>query len=136
MDLLAAEPPLNLYQKSWPIRTYQAQHPPARMVPGPSGGNGSIQNSMIGSGSVVTGSNVKNSILSARVRVADRAEITSSILFESVKVGEGAKLNRCIVDKHVEIPAGYEIGFNKAEDAKKFRISANGVIVVPKTFTP
>lgn len=136
MDLLATQPPLDLYQNSWPIRTYHGQHPPARMVPGASGGNGSIQNSMIGSGSLVVGAHVKDSILSARVRVADQAQITSSILFDSVKVGEGAKLNRCIVDKHVEIPAGYEIGFNKEEDAKRFRVSANGVVVVPKTFTP
>lgn len=136
MDLLSCVPPLDLYQDSWPIRTYHGQHPPARMVPGDSGGHGTIQNSMIGSGSIVVGSTVKDSILSARVRVADQAQITSSILFDSVKVGAGATLNRCIVDKHVEIPAGYQIGVNKEEDAKRFRVSENGVVVVPKTFTP
>ncbi len=35
MDLLAPVPSLDLYQGSWPIRTYQGQHPPARVAPGP-----------------------------------------------------------------------------------------------------
>ena len=53
MDLLSPSPPLNLYQNSWPIRTYHGQHPPARVVPASDVSYGDIQNSILGGGSMV-----------------------------------------------------------------------------------
>jgi glucose-1-phosphate adenylyltransferase len=47
MDLLSTNPPLDLYQKSWPIRTYQGQHPPARVVSGDNGTKGQKEISTI-----------------------------------------------------------------------------------------
>jgi glucose-1-phosphate adenylyltransferase len=132
MDLLAEIPPLDLYQDSWPIRTYHGQHPPARVVPGSDGRRGTIDNSMLGSGSVVSGGSVVNSILSARVRIEDGAHVESSILFDNVRVGAGAQLRRCIVDKDVQIPPGTRIGFEQQADAARFVISPKGIIAVPK----
>ncbi|MFT5894889.1 MAG: glucose-1-phosphate adenylyltransferase [bacterium] len=132
MDLLSTTPPLDLYQTSWPIRTYQGQHPPARVVNGNYGTKGNIDNSMLGSGSVVSGGTVVNSILSARVRIDDGAQVESSILFDNVHVGHGAKLRRCIVDKDVQIPAGVQIGFDHEADKAKYDISPNGIVVVAK----
>ena len=132
MDLLATTPPLNLYQDSWPIRTYHGQHPPARVIPDSSGEHSRIEDSILGSGSVVTGSTIQNSILSARVQIAENARVESSILFDNVTVGAGCKLRRCIIDKHVEIPAGTEIGFDPKADRRRFTVSDAGVIVVAK----
>ncbi|MFT4728960.1 MAG: glucose-1-phosphate adenylyltransferase [Granulosicoccus sp.] len=131
MDLLTATPPLDLYQDSWPIRTYHGQHPPARVVSG-AHGRGTIDNSMLGSGSVVSGGTVINSILSARVSIEDGAQVESCILFDNVSVGAGAKLRRCIVDKDVQIPPGTQIGFDQQADAARFHISPNGIVAVPK----
>ncbi|MBX2883928.1 MAG: glucose-1-phosphate adenylyltransferase [Granulosicoccus sp.] len=134
MDLLAPRPPLDLYQDSWPIRTYHGQHPPARIVTAADNEKADIRNSIVGSGSMVIDAAITRSILSARVRVERDAEVDSSILFDNVHVGQGAKLRKCIVDKHVSIPAGMAIGFDRAEDARRFSVSENGVVVVPKTF--
>lgn len=46
MDLLKPIPSINLYQTDWNIRTYQAQTPPARTVPGESGTEGIFINSI------------------------------------------------------------------------------------------
>lgn len=135
MDLLTAVPPLDLYQDSWPIRTYHGQHPPARVVSGASGLRGSIDNSMLGSGSLVSGGSVINSILSARVVIEDGAQVESCILFDKVCVGAGAKLRRCIVDKDVQIPPGTQIGFDQKADAERFHISSNGIVAVPKLWS-
>ena len=132
MDLLAPMPSLDLYQDSWPIRTYQGQHPPARVTPGIQGSCGSIENSMLGNGSIVSGGSVFHSILSARVRIDDGAHVDSSILFDNVHVGAGARLRRCIVDKDVCIPAGMQIGYDPVADAARFTISPNGIVAVPK----
>ena len=132
MDLLAPSPPLNLYQSSWPIRTYHGQHPPARVTPGSDGLQSQIYNSILGSGSIVSGATIEHSILSARVQVAELCEIKSSILFDNVHVGPRCTLHSCIVDKHVRIPAGTEIGVDKAADARRFTVTDSGVVVVPK----
>jgi glucose-1-phosphate adenylyltransferase len=134
MDLLKTEPPLDLYQRDWAIRTYQSQNPPARMVPGPNGQEGVLANAILCGGTVIYGAVVRHSILSSRVHVHADAVIEDSLLFDSVTVGAGARLRRCIVDKGVHIPPGETVGIDAAKDAARFAISANGVIVVPKAY--
>jgi glucose-1-phosphate adenylyltransferase len=51
-----------------------------------------------------------------------------------VTVGEGAQLQRCIVDKHVVIPAGERIGFDRSRDAERFTVSDRGIVVIAKGY--
>ena len=60
--------------------------------------------------------------------------VESSLLFQGVTVGEGAQLRRCIVDKHVRIPAGERIGFDRARDAERFTVSDLGIVVIAKDY--
>ena len=132
MDLLSPTPPLNLYQDSWPIRTYHGQHPPARVVTTDNSDTGDIRNSILGSGSTIVDASVTDSILSANVRIERSAQVEASILFENVHIGAGSKIRRCIIDKHVNIPEGTTIGFDKETDERRYKVSANGIVVVPK----
>jgi glucose-1-phosphate adenylyltransferase len=134
MDLLKARPPLDLYQRDWPIRTYHSQNPPARMVPGPDGKDGLLTNAILGSGTVIFGGVVRHSILSSRVYVRQDAVVEDALLFDNVTVGAGARLRRCIVDKGVQIPPGETVGIDPAKDAARFASSAKGVVVVPKDY--
>lgn len=133
MDLLKPVPPLDLYQQDWAIRTYHAQNPPARMVPGEQGHDGSFTNSILGSGTVVVGGTVRHSVLASRVHVHEDAEVQDAILFDHVTVGRGARLRRCIVDKHVVVPPGETIGHDPVKDAR-FTRSDKGIVVVPKDY--
>lgn len=134
MDLLQPRPPINLYQANWPIRTYEPQVPPARMIPGPSGQQGELVNSMLTSGVVIEGGIVRHSILSANAYVGEGAEVERSMLFEGVSVGAGARLQNCIIDKYVKIPPGTVIGHDREADAQRFTVSERGVVVVPKKY--
>ncbi|EGW19750.1 glucose-1-phosphate adenylyltransferase [Methylobacter tundripaludum] len=134
MDLLAQVPPLDLYQPGWPIRTYHGQNPPARMAPGSLGQEGQVINSLLGTGTVVSGGTIRHSILFTQVQVNENAVVEDSILFDGVHVGADAHLTRCIVDKNVHIPPGERIGFNHAADAARFVISESGITVVPKNY--
>lgn len=135
MDLLQPVPPLDLYQDDWAIRTYHGQNPPARMVPGRSGSQGELTNSILGAGTIISGGCVRHSILSARSVVEDTACVENAILFEDVRVSQGAKLQRCIVDKDVVIPAGTTIGYDLAADRERgFTVSERGIVVVPKAY--
>jgi glucose-1-phosphate adenylyltransferase len=134
MDLLAPLPPMNLYQPDWPIRTYNGQHPPARVAQGSSGIHGQLINSLLSSGTVISGATVRNSILFSRVFVQEQAQIDDSILFDNVEVGFGAQLKRCIVDKAVFVPPGERIGYDRAADAERFTVSDSGITVIPKGY--
>ncbi|NEX20092.1 glucose-1-phosphate adenylyltransferase [Thiorhodococcus mannitoliphagus] len=133
MELLYAEPPIDLYQADWNIHTYQGQYPPARTVPGPMSGNeGVFVNSMLAAGTVISGGGVNHSILFPCVRVKDGAIVEESILFDGVEVGEGAHLRNCIVEKDVVIPPNEQIGHDLKLDRERFTVSEQGIVVVSR----
>ncbi|MEZ8100856.1 glucose-1-phosphate adenylyltransferase [Vibrio bivalvicida] len=134
MDLLEPVPQMNLYQPNWGVRTYESQLPPARTVSSATGNEGIFINSIIASGVINSGGSVQHSIISSNVRINDCATIVDSILFDDVEVGEGCKLVNCIIDKHVSIPPNTSIGLNTMEDAQRFHVSDNGIVVVPESY--
>jgi glucose-1-phosphate adenylyltransferase len=142
MDLVAAEPVLNLYDKSWPIRTLQTQSPPPKFVhsaDGPVGHarRGEATDSVVSAGCIVSGGQVRRSILSNDVRVNSYAVVEDSILFHGVDVGRYCRVRRAIIDKHVKLPPYTVIGFDPEFDRRRgFTITAGGVVVVAKGEPP
>ncbi|EWS68382.1 glucose-1-phosphate adenylyltransferase [Vibrio vulnificus] len=134
MDLLEPIPPMNLYQKDWGIRTYEPQYPPARTVSSGSGNEGIFINSIIANGVINSGGSVQHSIVSSNVRINDSATVVDSIIFDDVEIGEGCQLVNCIIDKHVKVPPYTQIGLNRLEDAQRFKVSENGIVVVPESY--
>jgi len=134
MDLLQPEPPINLYQRDWGIRTSAPQLPPAKTISTAVNKHVTTINSMISNGAVIIDSTVTNSIISSNVHIHADSTISHSILFDNVQVGENCNLQNCIIDKHVKIPAGTEIGVNPQEDKKYFTLSENGIVVVPENY--
>ena len=135
MDLLDVDPPIDLYQTTWPIYSANCQTPPARAVPGRNAKQPArIDNAILGAGTVVAGGSVRHSVLSRNVRVEERAEITNSIIFDGAEIGPGARLNRCVVDKQVKIPPGERIGLESYRDSERFVVSDGGVVVVPRDY--
>jgi glucose-1-phosphate adenylyltransferase len=134
MDLLQPVPAMDLYQGDWPIRTYEGQNPPARSVPGRSGREAEIVNCMLASGTLIVGGTVRHAILFPNVRIEEGAVVENSLLFQGVTVGEGTQLQRCIIEKHVAIPAGERIGFDRARDAERFTVSDLGIVVIAKGY--
>lgn len=134
MDLLKLEPPLDIYQADWPVRTYQQQRPPARTVPGRSCTEGICVNSIVAGGTVIAGGGVSRSVLGNRVFIDDGATVEDSILFLGVNVGEGAQVRRVICDRNVQIPPNEKIGVDKERDAQRFSVTASGVVVIPSNY--
>jgi len=135
MDLVEVEPVFNLYDKDWPIRTYQEQFPPAKTVFAGdeiTGRVGLALDSIISSGSIVSGGKIQRSILSPNVRINSYSQVEDSILMEGVSVGRHAKIKRAIIDKDVDIPQGMVIGYDPEEDKKRFYLTESGIVVVAK----
>jgi len=135
MDLVRVVPIFNLYDKAWPIRTYQEQFPPGKTVfAGTDEYNrmGLALDSLVSNGCIISGGKVQSSVLSPNVRINSFSEVYDSILMEGVNVGRHAKIRRAIIDKDVEIPADAEIGYNQERDRKNFHVTDSGVVVVAK----
>lgn len=135
MDLLQVDPTFNLYDRDWPVRTYQEQFPPAKTVFSGeeiAGRVGLVLDSLISGGCVVSGGRVQRSILSPNVRIHSYCEVYDSILMEGVNVGRYAKIKKAIIDKDVNIPQGAVIGYDLEEDKKRFYVTESGIVVVAK----
>jgi glucose-1-phosphate adenylyltransferase len=137
MDLVSVDPELNLYDQSWPIRTYQGQYPPPKFVfadvddPNPRAGH--AFDSMICQGCIISGGLVKRSVLSPNVRVNSWATVEDSILFEGVQVGRHAKVRRAIVDKGVVIPEHARIGYDLERHRRDgLTVTESGIVVLAK----
>ncbi len=107
MDLVSVDPLLNLYDNAWPIRTYQAQNPPAKFVfaQEKKGGRlGIALDSIVAHGCILSGGRVQNSVLSPNVRVNSYTEVHDSILMENVDIGRHCRIRRAIIDKDVDAP--------------------------------
>lgn len=135
MDLVQVNPVLNLYDKEWPVRTYQEQFPCLKTVFSGeeiAGRVGLALDSLVAGGCIVSGGRVQRSILSPNVRINSYSQVYDSILMEGVNVGRHAKIKRAIIDKDVTIPQGMVIGYNVEEDRRKFYVSESGIVVVAK----
>lgn len=104
MDLLADEPPLDLFETGWLIYTRSEERAPARV-----GSQAHVTRSMISHGCVIEGV-VEHSILSPGVRVGPGAVVRDSIIMFDTEIGDGAVVDRAILDKEVVVGAGARIG--------------------------
>jgi glucose-1-phosphate adenylyltransferase len=132
MDLVAVEPIFDLYNRDWPILTWQFPHPPAKFVHESGERVGRAVNSLVAGGVIVSGGFVRRSILSPRVRVHSFARVEESVLFDNVHVGRNAVVRRAVIDKNVRIPEGEQIGVDLERDRQRFTVSDGGVVVVAK----
>ncbi|MFH0791433.1 MAG: glucose-1-phosphate adenylyltransferase [Candidatus Omnitrophota bacterium] len=135
MDLVQVDPVFNLYDKNWPIRTYQEQFPSAKTVFSGdeiTGRIGLALDSMVSGGCIISGGRIQRTILSPNVRINSYSQIYDSILMEGVNVGRYAKIRRAIIDKDVILPQGTVIGYDLEEDKKRFVVTESGIVVVAK----
>ncbi|MEI6414097.1 MAG: glucose-1-phosphate adenylyltransferase [Pseudomonadota bacterium] len=131
LELIKVTPPLNLYDDTWPIWTYQEQLPPAKFVFDDENRRGMAVDSMVSGGCVISGAVVRRSLLFSNVRVNSYATIQDSVLLPGVDVGRNARIFKAVVDCGCRIPNGMVIGENPADDvAKGFHVTDNGVVLV------
>ena len=137
MDLLAANPALNLHDNFWPLRTHLEPLPPAKFVrvAGDSGETrpGEAHDSLVSAGCIIAGGTVRHSVLSPNVRIHAGAVVEDSVLMDGVEVGRNSKVKRVIIEKGVKLPAYTVLGYDLAADRRRgFAVSEGGVVVVAK----
>ena len=132
MELLDVEPEFNLYDPNWQMRAHSPISTPAKVLSPSMEAPAVVENSLIANGCIVSGGKVRRSILSPGVKVEKNAVVEESIIFNDVTVSEGASVRRAIIDKHVLVPEGFRIGDDVKEDRRRFTVTENGIVVIPR----
>jgi glucose-1-phosphate adenylyltransferase len=131
MELLDVTPPLNLYDQEWPIWTHQEQLPPSKFVfDDDDGRRGMAVDSMVSAGCIVSGALVRRSLLFNNVRVNAYSELNQCVVLPRAVIGQHCRLTRAIIDQECIIPDGTVIGENAKEDARRFHLSPEGIVLV------
>ncbi len=130
MDLVSVSPVFNLYDKNWPLRSWQQQYPPAKFVFADEDRKGVALDSIVGGGSILSGGRVQNCVIGYDVRVNSFCEVTASIIYNHVNIGRHSRICRAIIDRHVSLPEHTEIGFDPEADRRRFHVTPSGIVVV------
>jgi glucose-1-phosphate adenylyltransferase len=130
LELTYPVPELDLYDREWPIWTYQYQLPPAKFLFEGPGRNGIAYDSLVSGGSIVSGSVIRRSLLSVNVHVHSYCTIESSVILPSVDIARHCLIRRAIIDKDCRLPEGFTVGVDPAEDRRRFHVTDKGVTLV------
>ena len=131
MELVSVTPQLNLYDQDWPIYTYQVQSPPAKFVFDEPERRGAAIQSMVSGGCVISGAEVRRSLLFSRCTTNSYSSITDSVLLPDTTIGKNCRINRCIIDAGATIEDGTVIGENHDDDRERgFRVTESGLTLV------
>jgi glucose-1-phosphate adenylyltransferase len=130
MELTKVIPDLNMYDKEWPIWTYQEQLPPAKFVFDEEDRRGKAVDALVSGGCIISGACVRGSLLFSDVRVNSYSSVEDSVILPKVDIGRYAVIRRAVIDKGCQIPDGMKIGVNLDEDRKRFYVSEKGITLV------
>jgi glucose-1-phosphate adenylyltransferase len=130
MELTKVVPELNLYDREWPIWTYQEQLPPAKFVFNDDGRTGMATDSLVSGGCLISGSSVTGSVLFSDVHIDNYCKIEGAIILPKSTINTNVVLKNVVIDRGCYIPEGMQIGVDLALDAKRFHVSEKGIVLV------
>jgi glucose-1-phosphate adenylyltransferase len=130
IDLTNFTPELDLWDKSWPIWTYNESVPPAKFIHDERDRRGMAISSMVSGGCIISGTEVRNSVLFTNVHTNSYAVLDHAIILPDVVVHRSARLRQVVVDGGVVIPEGLVVGEDPHEDAKWFRVTDRGITLI------
>ena len=129
MDLVTEHPQLNLFDNQWPVRGLPSQSMPAKFFY-KNKSRRTLDNSMVSGGCIINDAEITSSVLFGRVTVDEGSVIDSAVILPGVSVGKNCHLKNCIIERNCVIPDGMQIGIDQQEDAKYFRTSSSGEVVL------
>lgn len=130
IDLTDFTPELNLWDRDWPIWTYSESVPPAKFIHDEKGRRGLAVSSMVSGGCIISGTEIRNSLLFTEVHTNSYASLDHVVALPYVTVHRHAKLSHAVIDRGVVIPEGLVVGEDPQEDAKWFRVSEGGLTLI------
>jgi glucose-1-phosphate adenylyltransferase len=130
IDLTDFDPELDLWDQDWPIWTHAEIVPPAKFVHDEETRRGSAVSSLVCGGCIISGTEVRNSLLFTGVHTNSYAVLSHVVALPYAVVERHARLKKVVIDRGVVIPRGLVVGEDPEEDSKWFRVTENGVTLI------
>jgi glucose-1-phosphate adenylyltransferase len=135
MDLCGLVPSLNLYNRSWPIRTASYPDPSAKFTFDEAGQPGQAIGSVISGGCILAGGVVRHSVLARGVHVHSGALVEEAIVLDNCVIGRRSRIRRAILDENVTVAEEECIGYDLERDRARYHVSESGIVVVSRGST-
>lgn len=132
LDLTDVVPKLNMYDRDWPIWTDSVVAAPAKFVHDEDGRRGMAISSLVSGDCIVSGATVRRSLLFTGAKMGSFSSVDQGVILPYCNIGRGARLSRVILDSGVRIPEGLVVGEDPILDAKRFRLTENGVCLITR----
>ncbi len=126
MDMLGPAPLLDLRNDEWPILSDTFDGPTASFA------RATIEDSMVGQGSLITDAKIRRSVIGRNVHIEHGAEIDECIILDGARIGSKARLRRVIADRFNIIPEAAEIGIVPDADRKLYKVTKSGLVILPR----
>ena len=133
IDLTAVTPALDLYDTEWPIWTYSELTAPAKFVHDEPSRRGSAISSLVSGGCIVSGTELRRSLLFTGVRTNSYSHIEEAVILPYVRIGRHVRLKKVVIDRSVVIPDGLVVGEDADYDARRFRRTDKGVCLITQS---
>ncbi|WP_249222746.1 glucose-1-phosphate adenylyltransferase [Noviherbaspirillum sp. L7-7A] len=130
LDLATDKPELDLYDRDWPIWTFQEQLPPAKFLPDESGVPGKAVNTLVSGGCIVSGSDISHAVLFSSVTVDTHCVINQAVILPQSRIGKNCRLTKVVIDRGCNIEDGTVIGEDPEQDAQRYFRTEEGVVLV------
>lgn len=132
LDLTKVTPDLNLYDRSWPIFTYQEQLPPAKFVFNSDDRRGMAVDSLVSGGCIISGARIQDSLLFNQVRANSYSSLKQAVVLPQCEIGRHARLTKVVVDRGCHIPDNLVVGEDPDADARRFHRTESGVTLITR----
>jgi glucose-1-phosphate adenylyltransferase len=130
LDLASIDPELDIYDTLWPIWTYQHQLPPAKFIPDDKGSHGVAVNTLVSGGTIISGSNLSNSVLFSSVVTQPLCHVEQAVVLPNVTITRGCHLRRVVIDRRCVLPEGLVVGEDPVLDAQRFERTDSGIVLI------
>src|SRR5260370_34962098 len=100
---------------------------PAKFVQGEEGRGGQAVSSLVSGGCIVSGAALRRSLLFTGVHIHSFASVENAVILPYANVGRNAQMSNVVIDRGVQIPEGLGVGEDPELDAKRFRITSQGI---------
>jgi len=132
IDLTDIIPPLDIYDRDWPIWTYAEIVPPAKFVHDEEGRRGMAVSSLVSGDCIISGGMLNRSLLFTGVRQSSYSRLDHAVVLPQCHIGRHARISNVVIDRGVHIPDGLVIGEDPELDARRFRRTESGICLVTK----
>jgi glucose-1-phosphate adenylyltransferase len=130
IDLTDVVPELDIYDHDWPIWTYSPMAAPAKFVHDEPGRRGIAISSVVSGGCIVSGANLRKSLLFTNVHVHSYASVEGAVILPDVVIGRNARLRNVIIERGTVIPENLQVGWDPDYDAQRFRVTQKGICLI------